>query len=326
MKPLRKQYIPALRAGRFYGSFHDVKEGFILRTASMLIQSTIYHYFAQHSQSIDWIHPEEPVQRSDQLIITWIGHSTFLIQIGGINILTDPIFGNATFLYQRIVPPGLSIEQLPPIDVILISHNHPDHMHAASLHQISKRFDALTILVPYGDREWFDSRGYNNVHEHSWWDDQDLTINGKRIRFTFLPAAHWTQRGIFDRNRSLWGSWMIQVNDSCIYFAGDSAYGTHFSHIGREFRNIDVGIMPIGPCEPRKMMKDAHMDAAEACNAFIELDADQFIPMHWGTFYFGHEPHDLPILRLRQWWQDNEQYTKNKKLWLPKIGQKIPFR
>jgi len=326
MKQEKQRYLPALRAGRFFGSFHDVQEGYLLRTASMLLQSVIYRYFAQHSQSVDWVHHEEPVQRSDEPIITWIGHSTFLIQIGGINILTDPIFGNASFLYPRIIPPGISIAQLPPIDIILISHNHPDHMDAKSLEEIQKRFNAMTVLVPHGDKQWFHSRGYKTIYEHSWWDHRDLTIDGKIIKFIFLPAAHWTQRGFFDRNKSLWGSWMIQCNNKCIYFAGDSAYGCHFAQIGREFDDIDVGIMPIAPCEPRDWMKAAHMDAAEAACAFIELNAHRFFPMHWGTFHFGHEPADLPILRLRQWWQDNEECTKNKKLYLPKIGQKIQLR
>lgn len=326
MKQEQKRYLPALRAGRYFGSFHDVKEGYLLRTASMLIQSVIYRYFAQHSQTVDWVYPEEPVQRSDELLITWIGHATFLIQIGGINILIDPIFGNSSFLYPRIIPPGISIAQLPPIDIILISHNHHDHMHKESLYEIQKRFNAMTILVPHGDKKWFVSRGFKEVYEHSWWDHRDLTIGGKTVNFIFLPAAHWTQRGIFDRNRSLWGSWMIQCNDKCIYFAGDSAYGCHFTQIGREFDDIDVGIIPIAPCEPRNWMKAAHMDAAEAGCAFIELNAHSFVPMHWGTFHFGHEPADLPILRLRQWWQDNEKCTKNKKLYLPKIGQKLLLR
>lgn len=325
MKQRRRKFLPALRSGRFYGCFHDVKEGFLLCTASMLVQSIMYRFFAQHSHSMKWAAHEEPVARSNQLAITWIGHSTYLIQIAGINILTDPIFGNASIFYPRIISPGIPLKKMPNIDIILISHNHIDHMEGSSLRVLMKHPE-VTILTPHGDKRWFDSYDFLRMHEHSWWDQQTITVGGNPtvpVRCTFLPAAHWSQRGLFDRNRSLWGSWMIECNNICIYFAGDTAYGVHFGEIAQEFPKIDVGLMPIGPCEPREWMKHSHMDAAEAGHAFLELNAQHFFPMHWGTFHFGHEPADLPILRMRQWWHDHEESLQEKKLFVPKIGQRI---
>jgi L-ascorbate metabolism protein UlaG (beta-lactamase superfamily) len=325
MKQRRKQFLPALRAGRFYGCFHDVQEGYLLRTASMLMQSIMYRYFAQNSEVVDWAARETVVERSEQLVVTWIGHSTFLIQVGGINILTDPIFGNASFLYQRIIAPGVEVMQLPPIDLLIISHNHPDHMEASSLCRLHELNKSMIVLVPYGDKEWFDQRGFEHVYEQCWWDCQTLKVpvSARDIRCTFLPAAHWSQRGLLDRNQSLWGSWMIAINGFHIYFAGDTAYGSHFVEIAQEFPHIDLGIMPIGPCEPREWMKHAHMDALEAGRAFLEIGAHRFVPMHWGTFHFGHEPADLPALRLRQWWEDNTASTHDKKLYIPKVGQRV---
>lgn len=325
MKQRRKQFLPALRAGRFYGCFHDVQEGFLLRTASMLMQSLMYRYFAQHSDSVDWEAREATVERSDQCTVTWIGHSTFLIQVGGVNILTDPIFGNASFLYQRIVRPGIELEELPPIDVVVISHNHHDHMEGPSINRLFERNPSMTVVTPYGDKQWFDQRGIERVYECCWWDYQELQLlpTLPKLRCTFLPAAHWSQRGLFDRNQSLWGSWMLEIGGQSIYFAGDTAYGSHFVEIAEEFPSIDIAIMPIGPCEPREWMKHAHMDAAEAGKAFLEIGAHRFIPMHWGTFHFGHEPADLPVLRLRQWWQDHDAVIKEKRLHTPKIGQRL---
>lgn len=205
-----------------------VKNWSIFRCASMIVQSLVYRYFAQNSREVEWVLPEKPISRSEQLAISWIGHATFLIQIAGINILTDPIFGNASFLYPRIVPPGILLTQLPPIDLVIISHNHHDHMHGASLHALQKLFPHMKIMVPYGDKYWFDSRHFTNVYAFNWWDSQQLIFGNRAIKCTFLPAAHWTQRGYFDLNTSLWGSWMIQGDNKSIYFAGDTAYDVHF--------------------------------------------------------------------------------------------------
>lgn len=262
-----------------------------------------------------WSEQTVPPARSMKLLITWIGHSTFLIQVGGYNILTDPIFGSPTFLFPRLAAPGISFDQLPPIDIVMISHNHYDHMHGPTLKKLKKHHNPL-FLVPEGDKRWFDMRRFKRCKEFSWWGQHRLCD----MRFTFLPAHHWSQRGLFDRNRSLWGSWMLETKDTTLYFAGDTAYSNHFTEIKKTFANIDIALMPIGPCEPHDHMKECHVDADQACEAFLDLGAKRFIPMHWGTFFFGTDTYDLPILRLQGWWDEKKQAVLKQHLHILKIG------
>jgi L-ascorbate metabolism protein UlaG (beta-lactamase superfamily) len=265
--------------------------------------------------SFEWLEPSIPPQRSKKLLITWIGHSTFLIQVAGYNILTDPIFGSPTFLFPRLAAPGISLKNLPPIDIVLISHNHYDHMHGPSIKKIEKLHSPL-FLVPYGDKAWFDLRGFKQCEEFMWWQEYRLCD----MKLSFLPAHHWSQRGLFDRNRSLWGSWMLEIDGYSIYFAGDTAYGNHFAEIRKNFPSIDIALMPIGPCEPHDHMKECHVDATQACEAFLDLGAKRFIPMHWGTFFFGTDSYDLPLKRLHAWWDHKKQFMVAHKLHILKIG------
>ncbi len=303
MEKKHYHFTPAVRNGRFECKVHEVKEGFLATTVSVLCSSLVRRFSPwQRRECIDWVDQQAPLLRSQQPRITWIGHATFLIQIGSVNILTDPIFGNASFLYPRITPPGIAFEGLPPIDIVLISHSHYDHMESASIKALARNKETC-FVVPRGNIPWFTKRGISNVIEHTWWES--TTIN--KLTYMFLPAVHWTQRTPFDRNRSLWGSWMISYQDTHIYFAGDTALGKHFEHIANLFPVIDTAILPIGPCEPRAMMCHAHMDAADAGEAFRKLNARNLVPMHWGTFRFGDEEPDLPMKRLIQWWDTNRQ-------------------
>lgn len=261
-------------------------------------------------------------QRSQEPKITWIGHSTFLIQIAGKNILTDPIFGSLSFIFRRIVPSVVKIKDLPPIDYILISHNHLDHMDRPSLQEIKKRFPKVKVLVPMGDKKWFDTHDFDHVSEHVWWDEiNDPVITD--LKFTFLPANHWSQRTLFDKNKSLWGSWMIQVANFKIYFAGDTSWGNHFEQIGQEFPDIDIACMPIAPGEPRSWMKETHINAHEAVRAFIKLRAQTFVPMHWGTFHLGFDDFYTPITLLKQSWQEFQDELKHKDLKIVKFGEMV---
>jgi len=310
------KYVPAKKDGRFECSVHEVKEGFFWATALSLIKSTIKR-FRVHEQ-IDWLIPENPVERSQDLAITWIGHSTVLIQVDGLNILTDPIFGAASVLFPRIIKPGIKLEQLPPIDAVLISHNHYDHMEASAIAYLAKKNPSIKFLVPQGDKAWFLKRGIRNVFEFLWWEGHTVA---DKATCTFLPAIHWTQRRLRDRNKSLWGSWMIEVAGKRVYFGGDTAFGDHFKIIAQEYSSIDLAILPISPCEPRESMKHAHIDAQEAIQAFIALGAKQFIPIHWGTFRFGNEPAHLAIDRLVYGWCENQ--LDEAKLVIPQAGKRV---
>jgi len=272
-----------------------------------------------------WLQPDTPLTRSIRPVATWIGHATFLIQLGGINILTDPIFGDLTFLFRRTLPPGIPMELLPSIDVVLISHNHPDHMDSASLRALLRLNPMIKALVPQGDKEWFEAHGFIDPVEHTWWDQSKVTApyGGDEVRCTFVPAAHWSQRRIFDKNRSLFGGWMVSFEGQDIYFAGDTAYAEHFVPIAAEFPTISTAVMPIGPREPDERMRRTHLCPRQAVQAFIELGAQRFVPMHWGTFSLGADEFDAPVKELQRCWQMQRDNVEGRQLYLPKAGQRL---
>jgi len=242
-----------------------------------------------------------------------------LIQIGGVNILTDPIFSDLMYLYPRNCAPGIALHDLPKIDFIIISHNHQDHMEKKSLLALKK--DKPHILVPKGDKKWFDKNNFENVSEYDWWQDQSFGS----AKFTFLPAIHWSGNGFLHLNKSLWGSWMIEYAGFKLYFAGDTAYSSHFSEIADKFNGIDLVLMPIGPNGPRELQKHSHINTYEAVKAFIDLKAKSFVPMHWGTFRLGQDKFDAPIKLLKKYWQELEVSLKDKKLHIPKFGEQLKF-
>lgn len=263
-------------------------------------------------------------ERSDKPEITWIGHSTFLIQVAGKNIITDPIFGTLSTIFPRLVAPAIKIAELPPIDYVIISHNHFDHMDSQALIMLKERFPYVKVLVPMGDKDWFDRHMFTHVSEHMWWDEI-LDEQKALLKFTFLPANHWSQRTLFDKNKSLWGSWMIEVDGFTLYFAGDTSWGKHFKIIGEEFKNIDVALLPIAPGEPRSWMKDTHINAEEAVQACIDLNARTLIPMHWGTYHLGFDEYFAPIELLKKSWNAMQLKAANKfaskKLRILKFGE-----
>lgn len=324
---MNSKIYPFRKNGRFYFTESHKPDSFLFGTLPTFIHALLGRAKHMRDANVEpWVDVPNLIVASTAPHITWLGHSTFLIQMGGINILTDPIFGSPSFLFPRVLPLGIPLASLPPIDAVVLSHNHPDHMDAPSLRHIIKTFPHAKILVPEGDKAWFERRGYNNAIEHSWWEDVQLAmpnVDVAPVRFTFLPAAHWSQRGVFDRNKSLWGSWMIEWQGHCIYFAGDTAYAHHFANIGHHFPAIDVALMPVGPCEPHEWMAHTHVSAEQAGQAFLDLKARQFIPMHWGTFIFGYDHFEMPIERIKNWWQKNNDLVLDKELLLCKVGQRL---
>lgn len=235
-------------------------------------------------------------------LITWIGHATFLVQIAGVTFLVDPVF-SAIPLHARLIEPALSIEKLPPIDCVLISHNHRDHLEEAAIRKITQSNKQCALFVPWGDEQWLKRRGCPNAV--GWWWHETRVIDspfGEKIKVTFVPAAHWSRRGLFDMNRSLWGGWLIQTAQHTVYIVGDSAYDSHFYSIAQSHGPIDTAIIPIGPSEPHERLKHSHLSAEEAGQAFLDLGAQRFIPAHWGTFLFGNEHPLASLNRLTAWW------------------------
>lgn len=318
---MKKQ--PFKKGNRFYNHHGEQPESLMFKTVFTVAQSLINRSKRLPNELHEWKVNEQAQSCSVFPLVTWIGHATFLIQVGNINIVTDPIFGNASLLYSRVLPPGIDCNYLPPIDLIIISHNHRDHMDEASLLYLKKKNPAVQVLVPVGDKQWFDRRGFAHVYEFEWWQPYKYVKEQSAARFTFLPAHHWSQRGLFDKNKSLWGSWMIEAAGHCIYFAGDTAYADHFVEIQKSFNTIHTALMPIGPGEPDLHMRRSHMDAVQAGQAFLDLNAQAFIPMHWGTFLFGTDHFLAPLTRLQEWWAKNSCSLENKKLYSPKIGQQI---
>lgn len=270
----------------------------------------------------DWYTPSQPQEKSKKPRITWIGHATFLIQLNNINILVDPIFGNLVpFLLRRTLPPGIAFKNLPHIDLVLISHNHNDHMEAVTLKKLHSRKQPPLTLVPVGTKQWFTKRKMTNVEECNWWEKRTIQNS---LCITFLPAIHASRRTLFDTNKAMWGSWMIESENFKIYFGGDTAYGSHFSAIKEVFHPIDVAILPISPNEPDKLMRAVyHMNTEQAVEAFLDLGATHFIPMHWGTFKMGLDTFLSPIIRLETWWNINNKSLTNKQKHVLKIGEQL---
>ncbi len=261
---------------------------------------------------------------SAQPLITWLGHSTFLIQVAGINIITDPMFSSGFPVFSRQIPLPVAPAQLPRIDAVIVSHNHKDHLDMPSIHALVAHKPLL--LVPMGNKQWLTKRGCEHVVEKMWWESEVLGNSIEPVTISFLPAIHWTSRGLFDINKSLWGSWLIEAAGCKIYFAGDSAYGDHFGVIAQRYGPIDIALMPIGPNEPRKFVSDSHVNAEEAVQAFIDLRARHFVPMHWGTFMrMGSERHDDPMEHLECAWQQRIQDLSGTELHVVACGEQRSF-
>lgn len=241
--------------------------------------------------------------------VTWIGQASFLIQTGGLNLLTDPVFSQRASPVQwvgpkRLVPPGVALDELPRIDAVLLSHDHYDHLDVGSVRGLSERFgDALRWYTPLGYRAWFERLGVHNVVELDWWQEvAEEDERGSALRLTALPVQHWTRRapGV---SRRLWCSWAVRTDTMRLYFAGDSGYCPAFGEIGERLGPFDVSLLPIGAYEPRWFMKAAHMNPEDAVQAYLDLGGQgAFIGMHWGTFILTDEPVLEPPERTREVW------------------------
>jgi N-acyl-phosphatidylethanolamine-hydrolysing phospholipase D len=230
--------------------------------------------------------------------VTWIGHSTALIQMEGKNILTDPIWSSSAGPFRwggspRVSEPGLGFDKLPPIDIVLISHNHYDHLDESTIDDLVDKNPKARFFVPLRVRDWFEDRGITNVEELDWWEG--VTYQGLKIICT--PAQHFSGRWINDRNQTLWCSWTI-LGKRKLYFTGDSGYCSHFKNIGRKFGPFDLALIPVGAYAPRALMKPVHMDPDEAVQTFTDLRARKMVAIHWGTFVLTDEPMDEPPKKL----------------------------
>ena len=251
-----------------------------------------------------------PRQDANVLSATWPGHSTVLLQLGGMNILTDPIWSMRASPVafagpRRVVQPAVSMEALPPLDVILLSHNHYDHLDDRTVRLLIARNPDSTWATPLNLARFVRARGAHQVIELDWWE---RTTVGP-LTLTCAPAQHFSARGLGDRNRTLWCSWSVSTSHHTVYFGGDTAYHADFAQIGARCGPFDLTLLPIGAYEPRWFMRTVHMNAEEAVQAHLDLmspwpsaPCPPLLPIHWGTFRLTDEPLDEPPVRARAAW------------------------
>lgn len=242
---------------------------------------------------VNQLEKEHILNKSTDLRIYMVNHSTILIQTNGVNILTDPIWSERASPFTWIGPkrhalPGINFEDLPKIDLVLISHNHYDHFDIATLKMLDEKFNPL-ILTGLGNDTLLKEHNLNNVITLDWWGshkfNDDITIN-------FVPAQHFSARGFTDRFATLWGGFVIQSTDKNLFFAGDTGYSNHFKEIKKKFGKIDVAMTPIAAYEPRWFMKYMHTNPHEAVQAHLDLEAEYSIAIHFGTFRLAFESYE----------------------------------
>jgi L-ascorbate metabolism protein UlaG (beta-lactamase superfamily) len=246
--------------------------------------------------------------------LTWVGHATYLVQLGGTSILLDPVMGMSLGGFvPRNVAPGLTWSALPPIDVVCVTHNHRDHMDAPTLKKLGR--DPV-FVVPKGLRRWF-SRAGKKVVELDWWQTEQIG----RITITFVPSQHWSRRGLLDENHSLWGGYVIEHDGLRVYHSGDTAWFEGFTTIGERCGPLEAAMLPIGAYAPRWFMKTQHMDPDDAVRAFSALGANRFVAMHWGTFKLTDEPLDEPPQVLLERWE--HAALPDRRRHVPAIGETL---
>jgi N-acyl-phosphatidylethanolamine-hydrolysing phospholipase D len=247
-----------------------------------------------------------PRAPASQLTVTWVGHSSLLIQLNGLNILTDPMWSERASPVRfagppRWVPPGIAFEDLPPLDVVVESHNHYDHLDSRTVRCLARAHPQASWIVPLGLASFVQKRGApaDAVAELDWWGERKVGP----LRIGATPAQHFSGRGFGDRGDTLWcGFAFAGANGQRVYFAGDSGYHPEFGAIGERYGPFDAALMPIGAYEPRWFMRYVHMNPEEAVAAFRALKARVMVPIHWGTFKLTDEAMDEPPSRARAAW------------------------
>jgi N-acyl-phosphatidylethanolamine-hydrolysing phospholipase D len=229
--------------------------------------------------------------------ITWVGHATLLVQLAGVNVLTDPVWGDHVgpplLGVHRLVPPGIRFEDLPRIHAVVISHDHYDHLDLPTVQRLARAHNP-TFFVPLGIGAWLAERGITNVVELDWWQSQAF----RGLTFTATPAQHSSGRGLLDQNERLWASWVISGDGRRFFFGGDTGYTPALAEIGKRLGPFDVAALPIGGYSAFTAKHPNHVNPEEAMQLFDDLRGRLLVPMHWGTFAMNREPFREPPTRL----------------------------
>lgn len=257
--------------------------------------------------------------------ITWLGHATFLLQYNDVNVLTDPILTDRASPFsfagpERLQPAPVEVSELPSIDIVIISHNHYDHLDTETIEALGPD---VTYLVPLGLTEWFTDLGIpaENVHAFDWWQAQQFDS----VTATATPSQHWSARSLWDKNDSLWVSWHLTIDDWQVWFAGDTGYNeVQFKEIGNKFPGIDDALVPIGAYLPRWFMQPQHINPAEAVLMHNDIGAARSYAMHWGTYQLAAEG----LAQTRQDLADARQHYQASEdtLRLLAIGETVTVR
>jgi N-acyl-phosphatidylethanolamine-hydrolysing phospholipase D len=258
---------------------------------------------------------------------TWIGHSTVLLQFGGLNIITDPVFSQRAFPVQwagprRIMDPAVAIDALPPLDIVLLSHTHYDHLDKPAVRQITRAHPDATWIVPLGVGAYIRGWGAREIVELDWW--QETTVGALRV--TATPARHFSARRLGDRNKTLWCGFAFELAGKRAFFAGDTAYHAEFVEVGARCGPFDFAMIPIGAYDPRWFMHVVHVDAEEAVQIYQDLVAPYpreslplMLAIHWGTFRLTDEAMDEPPKRTAARWRDVR--LADDRLWIARFGE-----
>ncbi len=251
--------------------------------------------------------------------VTWVGHSTVLVQLGGVNVLTDPQWSDraspVTFAGpKRLMPPGVPLERLPAIDLVLISHDHYDHLDVETVQQLARLYHPL-FLVPLGLKAWFVELGIWEVEELDWWESRQVY----GLTVTCLPAQHFSGRTLWNGNRRLWSAWAVVGEKKRFFFAGDTGYSPDFTEIGDRLGPFDLAAIPIGAYLPPAMMKMTHVTPEEALQLFADIKGERFVAIHWGTFDMTEEPIEEPPQRLEA--EAHRLGLDLSKVWVLKHGE-----
>jgi L-ascorbate metabolism protein UlaG (beta-lactamase superfamily) len=236
--------------------------------------------------------------RDAECAVTFVNHITFLLQFRGLNVLTDPVYSERVSPVQFAGParahaPGLPFDGLPRIDVVLVSHDHYDHLDLETLQRLERR-DRPLLLTGLGNAAFLRAHGLSRVVELDWWQAHD----DPHWHCTYVPSQHWSGRSLRRHNRTLWGGFVLEADGTRLYFAGDTGYWQHFTEIRERCGGPDVALLPIGAYEPRWFMRDQHMNPQDAVQAHIDLEARYSIATHYGCFQLTDEAIDAPVRGL----------------------------
>jgi L-ascorbate metabolism protein UlaG (beta-lactamase superfamily) len=254
--------------------------------------------WSQHPDAKPGPPPPERVT-GGRMRVTFVNHATTLIQMDGVNVLTDPIWSERASPFQfvgpkRVRPPGLRMKELPPIDAVVISHNHYDHLDLHALKRLQNAFPRMQILTGLGNRALLEGAGLEHVVELDWWQTHPLGA----VTIHSVPNRHFSNRGLFDQDRTLWTAFVLEGPSGRAYFAGDTAYGAHFTQARERLGPMRLAVLPIGAYKPEWFMGQVHMSPAEAVRAAVDLQATVAVPMHYGTFPLADDGEDEPVQAL----------------------------